>query len=64
MRARTRCSNPLKILNFDKNNKTIGIFSEGSGIRLLVQALDATGAFQNSENLSTPPKLSVKIYHC
>lgn len=33
------------------------MFSEGSGIRLVVKALDAIGAFQNSENLSTPPKI-------
>lgn len=47
----------LKTLNFDKNNKIIDMFSEGSGIRLLVQALDATGAFQNSENLSPHPEI-------
>lgn len=52
----------LKTLNYDENNHIINMFTKGSGILVLVQELDATGGFQNSNNLAPHPEIVDKKF--
>lgn len=47
----------LTTLHYDSNNHIINMFSEGTGIKAFVKELDASGAFQNSDNTAPHPAI-------
>nr|WP_295871597.1 hypothetical protein [uncultured Chitinophaga sp.] len=47
----------LATLNYDANNRIINMFTEGSGMKIFVQELDANNCFQNSDNMAPHPEI-------
>lgn len=47
----------LTTMNYDPNNRIINMFTEGTGIKVFAQELDANGCFQNSENMAAHPEI-------
>jgi len=47
----------LSTLNYDKNNSIINMFTEGTGMKILVQELDANNKFQHSDDLASHPAI-------
>lgn len=47
----------LTTMNYDTNNRIINMFTEGTGIKVFVQELDANGCFQNSDNMTSHPEI-------
>ena len=47
----------LSTLHYDSDNHIINMFTEGTGIKAFVKELDATGAFQNSDNAAPHPAI-------
>lgn len=44
-------------MNYDADNRIINMFTEGTGIKIFVQELDANGCFQNSDNMASHPEI-------
>ncbi|WP_343303280.1 hypothetical protein AAHN97_17120 [Chitinophaga niabensis] len=47
----------LTTTNYDADNRIINMFTEGTGIKVFVQELDANGCFQNSDNMASHPEI-------
>lgn len=47
----------LTTMNYDASNRIINMFTEGTGIKVFVQELDANGCFQNSDNMTSHPEI-------
>ncbi|QEC43987.1 hypothetical protein [Pseudobacter ginsenosidimutans] len=47
----------LTTMNYDTNNRIINMFTEGTGIKVFVQELDANGCFRNSDNMASHPEI-------
>lgn len=47
----------LTTRNYDADNRIINMFTEGTGIKVFVQELDANGCFQSSDNMASHPDI-------
>lgn len=47
----------LTTRNYDANNRIINMFTEGTGMKIFVQELDANNCFQNSDNMAPHPEI-------
>lgn len=47
----------LTTRNYDADNRIINMFTEGTGIKVFVQELDANGCFQNSDDMASHPDI-------
>lgn len=47
----------LTTMNYDANNRIINMFTEGTGMKVFAQELDANGCFQNSDNMASHPEI-------
>ncbi|SKA16174.1 hypothetical protein SAMN04488128_1021225 [Chitinophaga eiseniae] len=47
----------LTTRNYDANNRIINMYTEGAGMKIFVQELDANNCFQNSDNMAPHPEI-------